>query len=66
MTREEQRQLAEQFLALHVAPEILVLPNAWDVVSAKVFEFEGFRAIGTTSAGISATLGFPDGERMSL
>ncbi len=53
-------------MALHVAPEMLVLPNAWDVVSAKVFELEGFRAIGTTSAGISATLGYPDQERMSL
>ena len=66
MTKEEQQRRAEQFLAMHGAPEILVLPNAWDVVSAKVFELEGFKAIGTTSAGISATLGFPDGEYMSL
>ncbi|UCE60571.1 MAG: isocitrate lyase/phosphoenolpyruvate mutase family protein [Phycisphaerales bacterium] len=66
MTKEQQRERAEEFLALHTAPEILVLPNAWDVVSAKIYEVEGFKAIGTTSAGISATLGFPDGEHMSL
>jgi len=51
---------------MHHGPELLLLPNAWDVVSAKLYEVEGFRAIGTTSAGISSTLGFADGERMSL
>jgi 2-methylisocitrate lyase-like PEP mutase family enzyme len=63
---DEQRRKAEVFLALHRAPPILVLPNAWDVSSAKLFEVEGFRAVGTTSAGIAATLGYPDGQRMSL
>ncbi|MFQ5806702.1 MAG: isocitrate lyase/phosphoenolpyruvate mutase family protein, partial [Phycisphaerae bacterium] len=43
-----------------------MLPNAWDVVSARLFQIEGFKAIGTTSAGIAATLGYPDGQRMSL
>ena len=66
MTRDEQRTKADAFLALHEAPPILVLPNAWDVVSAKIFELEGFKAIGTTSAGISSTLGYADGQRMSL
>ncbi len=66
MTSKQQRQKAEAFLALHEAPPILVLANAWDVVSARIFEMEGYRAIGTTSGGIAATLGYPDGERMSL
>lgn len=66
MTREEQRRKAEEFLSLHHRPAILVLPNAWDVVSARIFELEGFKAVGTTSAGISATLGYPDGERIKL
>jgi 2-methylisocitrate lyase-like PEP mutase family enzyme len=46
---------------LHKAPPILVLPNAWDAVSARLFEAEGFPAIATTSAGVAATLGFADG-----
>lgn len=61
-----QKRKADDFLALHHAPTIFILPNAWDVASAKVFELEGFKAIGTTSAGISATLGYPDGQHMSL
>ncbi len=61
-----QKQKADVFLALHHAPTILILPNAWDVVSGKIFELERFKAIGTTSAGISATLGYADGQKMSL
>jgi 2-methylisocitrate lyase-like PEP mutase family enzyme len=44
---------------------VLVLPNAWDVASARIFERAGFPALGTTSAGIAFTLGYPDGERLS-
>lgn len=50
---------------LHKAPPILVLPNAWDAVSARIFQAEGFRAIATTSAGVAATLGYPDGGIVS-
>jgi 2-methylisocitrate lyase-like PEP mutase family enzyme len=52
---------AEQLRALHHGPDILVLPNAWDAVSARIFEAEGFPAIATTSAGVANSLGFPDG-----
>lgn len=51
---------------MHAGPEVLFLPNAWDAASSKVFETEGFRAIGTTSAGIAAVLGYADGQNMSL
>lgn len=61
-----QKQKADDFLAMHHAPTILILPNAWDVASGKIFELEGFKAIGTTSAGIAATLGYADGQHMSL
>ena len=61
-----QKQKATDFLALHHAPTILLLPNAWDVASAKIFALEGFKVIGTTSAGIAATLGYADGQQMSL
>lgn len=47
---------------LHGGREVLVLPNAWDPMSARVFEDCGFPAIATTSAGIAYALGYPDGE----
>ncbi|MGC8561768.1 MAG: isocitrate lyase/PEP mutase family protein [Thermoplasmata archaeon] len=58
-----QQQKAKQFANLHNIPgRMLVLPNAWDVPSAKIFENSGFPAIATTSAGMFVSLGFPDGE----
>lgn len=42
----------------------LLLPNAWDAASARVFEEAGFTAIGTTSAGIAYAEGFQDAERI--
>lgn len=64
--KNEQRRKAEEFLALHSSDELLILPNAWDVASKEIFEREGFKAIGTTSAGVAATLGHADGEKMTL
>ena len=64
--KKDQADKAKKFLDMHHSSKIMVLPNAWDVFSAKIYEHAGFKAIGTTSAGIAATLGFPDGERMSL
>jgi 2-methylisocitrate lyase-like PEP mutase family enzyme len=52
---------AARLRALHHGPPILVLPNAWDAASARVFEAEGFPAIATSSAGVAAALGYPDG-----
>ena len=40
----------------------LLLPNAWDAASARVFEHAGFLAVGTTSAGIANARGLLDGE----
>jgi 2-methylisocitrate lyase-like PEP mutase family enzyme len=53
---------AERFRALHRGPGTFVLPNAWDVPSARVFEDAGFPAIATSSAGVMVSLGYPDGE----
>jgi len=47
------------------APEILVMPGAYDVLSALLFQQLGFEAIQCTSGGIAAALGYPDGEVMS-
>jgi 2-methylisocitrate lyase-like PEP mutase family enzyme len=46
-------------------PGILVLPNAWDVITARVIESAGFAAIATSSAGVAWALGYADGERIS-
>lgn len=58
-----QSEKAEQFRRMHHGPEILVLPNAWDCASARIFEQAGFPAIATTSAGIAFSFGYPDGEK---
>jgi 2-methylisocitrate lyase-like PEP mutase family enzyme len=53
------------FHDLHRGDLPLLLPNAWDVASALVFADAGFAAIGTTSMGIAAGAGRPDGRRGS-
>lgn len=53
---------AGRFLALHHAGEPLLLPNAWDVGSAKLLVSLGFEAVATTSSGFAATLGRRDGS----
>ncbi len=65
LSQAEQRRKAERLRSLHHGAHILVLPNAWDAASAKMFEQAGFDAIATTSAGIATAYGYPDGERMS-
>ena len=47
------------------APGILVMPGAYDVLSALLFQQLGFEAIQCTSGGMAAALGYPDGEVMS-
>jgi 2-methylisocitrate lyase-like PEP mutase family enzyme len=56
---------AKLFRELHTSEHILVLPNAWDVASAVIFQNAGFPAIGTTSAGVAAVFGYPDGQHIS-
>jgi 2-methylisocitrate lyase-like PEP mutase family enzyme len=54
---------ADELRRLHHAPPLLVLPNAWDVASARAFAaLPGCRAIATTSAAVARSLGFEDGE----
>jgi 2-methylisocitrate lyase-like PEP mutase family enzyme len=53
---------AERFLALHHGETPLLMPNAWDVGSARLLESLGFEALATTSSGFAATLGRLDGS----
>jgi 2-methylisocitrate lyase-like PEP mutase family enzyme len=50
------------FFSLHHRDRPLVLCNAWDAYSARLFEAEGFEAIATSSAGVANALGYADGE----
>jgi 2-methylisocitrate lyase-like PEP mutase family enzyme len=65
MSATSQRQRADALRELHAGPRLLLLPNAWDVVTARLMEAAGFPALATTSAGIAWALGYPDGERIS-
>ncbi|MFJ8629470.1 isocitrate lyase/phosphoenolpyruvate mutase family protein [Streptomyces sp. NPDC093568] len=49
------------FAELHHGPAPLLLPNAWDHASARALAADGFPAIGTTSLGLAAAVGLPDG-----
>ena len=63
MNRAEQAQQAELFRNKHRGPRLLLLPNAWDAMSARVFVAAGFDAIATTSGGVAWSLGYADGEQ---
>src|SRR5438552_18893724 len=62
MDKAEQAAKAEASRALHLGPPLLLMANAWDAVSARIFEAEGFAAVATTSGGVSWALGYADGE----
>jgi 2-methylisocitrate lyase-like PEP mutase family enzyme len=62
MSTEAQRAKATAFRAMHDRSRLLILPNAWDAMSARFIEDAGARAIATTSAGLAFSLGYPDGE----
>jgi 2-methylisocitrate lyase-like PEP mutase family enzyme len=53
---------SDGFRALHHEGELLLMPNAWDVGSARILAHLGFRALATTSSGSAAALGRLDGE----
>ena len=64
MDLNQLQQKANRLLALHQAPPILLLPNAWDVASARLFEHAGFPAVATSSAGIANMMGYADGQKI--
>src|SRR3954451_1414330 len=60
----DQAAKAAAFRRMHHEPPLLVLPNAWDVASAKaIAKLESCRALATTSSGVARALGWEDGER---
>lgn len=65
MDVRSQARKAEQFREMHHGPRMLVLSNAWDVVSARILEECGHPAIATSSAAVAFSRGYPDGQRIS-
>ena len=60
----DQHAKAAAFRRMHLEPPLLVLPNAWDVASAKALAaLPGCRALATTSSAVARSLGWEDGER---
>ncbi len=56
---------ATELQRLHAAPELLLVVNVWDVISAKVVaETSGTTALATASHSIAASYGYPDGEHI--
>jgi 2-methylisocitrate lyase-like PEP mutase family enzyme len=58
------REKAAAFRDMHFGDDMVLLPNAWDHVSAALMVEAGFPVIATTSAGIAFARGYPDGEKI--
>jgi 2-methylisocitrate lyase-like PEP mutase family enzyme len=72
MTTDEGRdsgglvERADALRRLHTAPRPLVLPNAWDVASARLVVKAGFPVVATSSGAVTATLGYQDDDSMPV
>ncbi len=64
MNKQSLRRKAEMLLALHTNGKLLILPNIWDPIGARILESQGYPAVATASAAISASLGYEDGEQI--
>src|ERR1700733_16028849 len=62
--RPRTRMSVQLFRSLHQGPGLLLLPNAWDAITARLIESLGAKAIATTSAGLAWSLGYPDGNAL--
>lgn len=57
---------AQQLLSLHNNGKLLVLPNVWNPIGARMLEAKGFPAVATASAAIAESLGYSDSEQIKL
>ncbi|MFI8090111.1 isocitrate lyase/phosphoenolpyruvate mutase family protein [Streptomyces sp. NPDC086080] len=60
----ERRDRALAFRSLHVPGRPLILPNAWDIASARLVQDAGAGAVATSSAGVAWALGAADGDQL--
>lgn len=66
MNKKKQIKNAETLLALHHDPKLLVLPNIWDPLGARMLEGVGYPAVATASAAVAFSLGYDDGQLITL
>ncbi len=64
MDTKKQITKAKRLLALHYDPTLLVLPNIWDPLGARLLERLGYPAVATASAAVAFSLGYDDGEQI--
>lgn len=64
MIKSAQKKKAQVLLALHTTGRLLILPNIWNPIGARILEAKGYPAVATASAAVSASLGYEDGERI--
>lgn len=57
---------AQTLLSLHHNGKLLILPNVWNPIGARMLEAKGFPAVATASAAIAESLGYCDGEQLKL
>src|SRR5262252_9590657 len=62
MTDEELQEKCELLRSLHSPGDPLLLPNAWDVATARAVVAAGYPVVATTSGGVAAALGYEDHE----
>jgi len=65
MSKRSQKEKAEALLSLHTDGGLLVLPNIWDPIGARILASKGYPAVATASAAVSASLGYEDGEKIN-
>lgn len=63
-SRTEQKDKAAALLALHTSGGLLILPNVWNPIGARILQAKGYQAVATASSAVSASLGYKDGERI--
>jgi 2-methylisocitrate lyase-like PEP mutase family enzyme len=59
-----QKRKAATLLSLHTSGRLLILPNVWNPIGARILQARGYPAVATASAAVSASLGYRDGERI--
>lgn len=57
---------AQQFLSLHNNGKLLILPNVWNPIGARMLQAKGYPAVATASAAISESMGYGDGEQLKM
>jgi 2-methylisocitrate lyase-like PEP mutase family enzyme len=64
MNKATLKRRAQTLLSLHTSGKLLILPNIWNPIGARILEAKGYPAVATASAAVSASLGYEDGEQI--